>query len=76
MKTFPEGIHGTKDGCGEYINDFILYYTVKAVKARLKDTGKIFVIKFNSFFTDLKSIFKYVYQCFPNKASKHELLTM
>uniref|UniRef100_A0A6V7VSD2 [histone H3]-lysine(27) N-trimethyltransferase n=1 Tax=Meloidogyne enterolobii TaxID=390850 RepID=A0A6V7VSD2_MELEN len=63
MKTFPEGIHGTKDGCGEYINDFILYYTVKAVKARLKDT-------------DLKFIFKYVYQCFPNKASKHELLTM
>jgi len=53
MKTFPEGIHGTKDGCGEYINDFILYYTVKAVKARLKDTGKIFVIKFNSFFLQI-----------------------
>ena len=53
MKTFPEGIHGTKDGSGEYINDFILYYTVKAVKARLKDTGKIFVIKFNSFFLQI-----------------------
>jgi hypothetical protein len=29
MEAFPDGIHGTKVGCGEYINDFILYHTVK-----------------------------------------------
>jgi len=41
MKTFPEGIHGTKEGCGEYINDYILYYMVKAVKERHRDVGGI-----------------------------------
>uniref|UniRef100_A0A183BJI1 SMI1_KNR4 domain-containing protein n=1 Tax=Globodera pallida TaxID=36090 RepID=A0A183BJI1_GLOPA len=27
MKTFPDGIHGTVNGCGEYINDYILAIT-------------------------------------------------
>jgi hypothetical protein len=39
MKTFPEGIHGTKEGCGEYINDYILYHMVKAVKELYNDIG-------------------------------------
>lgn len=63
METFPEGIHGTKEGCSEYINDYILYYMVKAIKTHYKDL-------------DLNSIFKRVYRLFPNKASKQELIEM
>ncbi|KAI1701272.1 SET domain-containing protein [Ditylenchus destructor] len=63
MKTFPDGIHGTKDGCGHYINDWILYYTIKGVKAALPDL-------------ELKTIFHCVYEQFPNKASVQNLVTM
>lgn len=40
MKTFPDGIHGTRVGCGEYINDWILYHLVKACRAKLTHLGK------------------------------------
>ncbi|KAI1711611.1 SET domain-containing protein [Ditylenchus destructor] len=63
MKTFPDGIHGTKEGCGHYINDWILYYTIKGVKAALPDL-------------ELKTIFHCVYEQFPNKASVQNLVTM
>uniref|UniRef100_A0A183BJI0 [histone H3]-lysine(27) N-trimethyltransferase n=1 Tax=Globodera pallida TaxID=36090 RepID=A0A183BJI0_GLOPA len=62
MKTFPDGIHGTVNGCGEYINDYILYYTVKRVEERFPNS--------------LKTIFKVVHEQFPNKASVHELFSL
>lgn len=29
MKTFEDGIHGTKCGCGEFINDRLVYETIR-----------------------------------------------
>uniref|UniRef100_A0A915D781 [histone H3]-lysine(27) N-trimethyltransferase n=1 Tax=Ditylenchus dipsaci TaxID=166011 RepID=A0A915D781_9BILA len=63
MKTFPDGIHGTKEGCKQYINDWILYYTVKAVRDALPNL-------------ELKTIFHCIYEKFPNKAAVQDLITM
>ncbi|KAI6194883.1 [histone H3]-lysine(27) N-trimethyltransferase [Aphelenchoides besseyi] len=60
METFPDGIHGTKQGCGEYINDFILYYTVKHVEQNKPQIP-------------MTKLFRLIYEQFPNKTQKHEL---
>jgi hypothetical protein len=36
LEVFEEGIHGTKVGCGEYINDFILYHVIKNAQEKLR----------------------------------------
>lgn len=31
VKVFPDGVHGTKVGLGEFMSGWLLYYTVKRV---------------------------------------------
>jgi len=63
METFPDGIHGTKDGCGEYINDWILYYTVKEFRAQMPNL-------------EMRDVFRCIYEQFPNKASVQDLISV
>ncbi|CAD5217646.1 unnamed protein product [Bursaphelenchus xylophilus] len=60
MECFPDGIHGTRVGCGEYTNDFILYYTVKYSVESIND------IPYNK-------LLRLIYELFPNKCQKNEL---
>ncbi|KAL3094437.1 hypothetical protein niasHT_025913 [Heterodera trifolii] len=59
MKTFQDGIHGTCE-IFRYINDYILYYTLRQLSEQLPHT-------------DMDNMFRVVHQQFPNKASFHEL---
>ncbi|CAD5213139.1 unnamed protein product [Bursaphelenchus okinawaensis] len=61
LEVFPDGIHGTKTGCGQYINDYILYYTVKHAIQALPDIP-------------FPKLLRIIYELFPNKFQKNELL--
>lgn len=45
MEAFPDGIHGTKVGCGKYINDYILYFTVKYCGEAKEEIRKFLLFK-------------------------------
>ncbi|VIO98663.1 SET domain containing protein [Brugia malayi] len=62
LKTFQEGIHGTKVGCGSFINDHILYQVLKKLFDKYSDVG----------IAD-QMIYRAVYEQFPNKASVQQL---
>ncbi|KAH7717202.1 SET domain containing protein [Aphelenchoides avenae] len=66
MQTFRDGIHGTKKGMDEYINDWILYYTVR----------RILVKEPKSDDKALRHILRHVYELFPNKGSIDSLVAM
>ncbi|VDM49316.1 unnamed protein product [Toxocara canis] len=60
LETFAEGIHGTRTGCGEIINDDILYKLLKTLFARHPEANK-------------RLLYEAVHNQFPNKASVREL---
>ncbi|VDN06654.1 unnamed protein product [Thelazia callipaeda] len=60
MKTFQEGIHGTKVGYGSFINDHILYQVLKKLFEKHSNIAD-------------NVIYKAVYEQFPNKASIQQL---
>uniref|UniRef100_A0A8R1XZD7 [histone H3]-lysine(27) N-trimethyltransferase n=1 Tax=Onchocerca volvulus TaxID=6282 RepID=A0A8R1XZD7_ONCVO len=60
LKTFQEGIHGTKVGCGSFINDHILYQVLKKLFDKYSDIAD-------------QVIYRAVYEQFPNKASVQQL---
>jgi hypothetical protein len=65
MAAFPDGIHVTKQGIDQYINDWILYYTVKRVIAEngiSRNDQKA-----------VRSVFRCINECFPNKGSVDSL---
>ena len=68
-------ILGTENGCGEYINDFILYYTVKNVEQDYPDIRKLAAHWMQTIaeFLAHKKLFRLIYEQFPNKLQKHDL---
>jgi hypothetical protein len=47
MEAYPDGIHGTKVGCGEYINDYILFNTVKYCAEDAKQIRELLITYFS-----------------------------
>lgn len=81
MQTFPDGIHGTAKGydhMNDYMNDFILYYTIKGINNRFPSLSMKLCTKFNIIISILgqKAIYKSFYKLFPNKATVHQLRSM
>uniref|UniRef100_A0A914ZF37 [histone H3]-lysine(27) N-trimethyltransferase n=1 Tax=Parascaris univalens TaxID=6257 RepID=A0A914ZF37_PARUN len=60
LETFAEGIHGTRTGCGEIINDDILYKLLNLLFARHPEANK-------------RLLYEAIHNQFPNKASVREL---
>ncbi|MFH4981409.1 hypothetical protein AB6A40_008118 [Gnathostoma spinigerum] len=60
LKTYEEGIHGTKVGCGGFMNDHILYRLMKKILERFRNEDK-------------ELLYRAIYEQFPNKASVRQL---
>ncbi len=40
LKTFEEGIHGTSEGCGEFLNDWLAHAVIKQLNEDMQDVCK------------------------------------
>lgn len=64
QNTFPEGIHGTRKGCGLFINDHILH-------SMLEKLSKIYRSE-----DDIRKVCRGINAQFPNKATVPQLLSL